>query len=188
VEPERVLSEEEIESRAAEGGGSGQQEEPLPPPRRRAPSEERRAAVRDEEEPPPPEGELRVDFNPFETSGPSEVLEEDPVPVRTVPIPKPPVRDQRQLSPIERELLARGSRPAQPATVVASDPSPQRQGPPKPGPTNTPDTAFAALPSVDVGVLEEPGRREKVPPPQIDRSTVGQSKNPRFQRPGSGGG
>lgn len=190
VEPEKILSEEEIEARAAEQSQQEEQEEDAPPQRRSPP--ERRASHRDFEEPELELGqEMKVDFNPFETSGPPEAQrEEDPPPVRSVPIPKPPAKDPKQMSPIERELLARGARPHQPATIVgASDPPPpqQRAQVQAQAPANTPATAHAALPSVDVGVLEEPGRRERVAPPSIDRSTTAQSANPRFQRPGSGG-
>lgn len=183
VEPDRLLTEEEISARAKEQAqGDGEE----PPPSRRAPPPERRAAPRAEAvEEAPPEGELQVDFDPFETSGPPEDPPEDPIPVRSVPVPKPPAKDPSKMSPIERELLARGSNPVRPTTIVSSDPQPAPQARPKvQGPTNTPETAFTALPSVDVGVLEEPGKRERVPPPSIDRSTSTQGVNPRFQRPG----
>ena len=115
-------------------------------------------------------------FDPFQpVSQSASVPDPVPDPVRSVPVPEP---DGRRPSPIEMELQRRGAVQPTPHAPPLLDGRPG-------APTSSPDRPYAATPSVDVGIIEQPGERKVVDPPKIDRKTVGQSRNPRFSPPGN---
>lgn len=125
-----------------------------------------------------PEPELlESDFNPFEK------VEDvpSPEPVRTIPVPQP---ELKRLSPIEEELARRGSSHVG-HTVQRQVPSAESILSTSKESTSSPDRPYRATPSVEMDVVEQRGERTVVDPPKIDRGHAGQSRNPRFNPPGS---
>ncbi|HEY8096295.1 MAG TPA: hypothetical protein VIE65_09445 [Methylobacter sp.] len=130
-----------------------------------------------------------VAFNPFETH-PLEEPGLSDQPVRSIPVPIPPSKQSSDLisnlSPIERERLARANKRSSIPSNVPVIPDVNQKVASRAAPTNTPDTAYVGLPSVEKEVIERSAERTVVDPPKFDKRSTSQSINPRFQRPGSG--
>lgn len=102
-------------------------------------------------------------------------------PVSNIPIPvHGEETDESKLTPIQRELRARGNRPPPMVSTVGAN---LRAAPPNPVDPAKPPTFVGGESPADV--VEHPAQRVRSAPPVINPGVAGMSRNPRYARPAS---